>query len=70
MRPAEQGVALFAWMALFFLVDWRGDVGQREHLFVLTYSRICSCGFFDTAGDRLPSGSRCCWGFKLGWESR
>ncbi len=37
MRPAEQGLVLFAWMALFLLIDWRGDVGQREHLFVLTY---------------------------------
>ncbi len=37
MRPAEQGVVLLAWMALFLLIDWRGDVGQREHLFVLTY---------------------------------
>jgi len=37
VRPAEQGIVLLAWMAVFFLVDWRGDVGQREHLFVLTY---------------------------------
>jgi hypothetical protein len=37
LRPAEQGAVLLAWMALFLLVDWRGDVGQREHLFVLTY---------------------------------
>jgi hypothetical protein len=37
LRPAEQGAVLLAWMAMFFLVDWRGDVGQREHLFVLAY---------------------------------
>ena len=33
MRPAEQGVVLLAWMALFLLIDWRGDVGQRRHSF-------------------------------------
>ncbi len=37
LRPAEQAVVLCGWMALFLLVDWRGDVGQREHLFVLMY---------------------------------
>jgi hypothetical protein len=37
MRPAEQGAVVLAWTALFLLIDWRGDVGQREHLFVLTY---------------------------------
>jgi hypothetical protein len=37
LRPAEQGMVVLAWMALYLLVDWRGDVGQREHLFVLLY---------------------------------
>jgi hypothetical protein len=37
MQRAEQGGVILVWMALFLLVDWHGDVGQREHLFMLTY---------------------------------
>ena len=28
---------LLAWVGFYFLVDWRGNIGQREHLFVLLY---------------------------------
>ena len=37
LRPKERGLVLLTWMALYFAVDWCGNVGQREHLFVLLY---------------------------------
>ena len=36
-RPLEARLALLAWVGFYFLVDWHGNVGQREHLFVLFY---------------------------------
>ncbi len=32
-----RGLVLLAWAALYFIVDGRGDTGQREQLFVLLY---------------------------------
>ena len=37
LRAAEQGIVVLTWMALYFLIDWHGDIGQREHLFALLY---------------------------------
>jgi hypothetical protein len=37
MAPASRGLVLLVWMAAYFVVDWRNDVGQREHLFILLY---------------------------------
>jgi hypothetical protein len=37
LRPAETGVFLLAWVGCYLVVDWRGNTGQREHLFALLY---------------------------------
>jgi hypothetical protein len=37
LRPMESGLVLLAWVGFYLLVDWHGNVGQREHLFVLLY---------------------------------
>ena len=37
LRPPQRWLVLLAWAALSLLVDWQGDFGQREHLFVLLY---------------------------------
>jgi hypothetical protein len=37
LPAAGRGLVLLTWLALYFVVDWRGDVGQREHLFILLY---------------------------------
>jgi hypothetical protein len=34
---AERGLLLLAWVGSYFLVDWYGFAGQREHLFMLFY---------------------------------
>lgn len=35
--PSERGLTLLVWVAVFSLVYWRRETGQREHLFVLLY---------------------------------
>ena len=37
LPAAGRGLVLLAWIASYFVVDWRGDAGQQEHLFVLLY---------------------------------
>ena len=37
LRAAERGLVLLAWIGSYFVVDWYGIAGQREHLFVLLY---------------------------------
>ena len=37
LPAAGRGLVLLAWIASYFVVDWRGDTGQQEHLFVLLY---------------------------------
>ena len=37
LRAAERGLVLLAWISSYFLVDWYGFAGQREHLFMLLY---------------------------------
>ena len=37
LPAAGRGLVLLTWFALYFIVDWQGDTGQREHLFVLLY---------------------------------
>ena len=37
LRPPQRWLVLLAWAALSLVVDWQGDFGQREHLFVLLY---------------------------------
>ena len=32
-----RGLVLLAWIASYFVVDWHGDTGQQEHLFILLY---------------------------------
>ena len=36
-RAGQRGVVLLAWVAAFMVVDWRNEIGQREHLFILLY---------------------------------
>lgn len=37
LPAAGRGLVLLAWIAAYFVIDWRGDTGQREHLFMLLY---------------------------------
>jgi hypothetical protein len=37
LRVAERGLVLLVWISSYFLVDWYGFAGQREHLFMLLY---------------------------------
>ena len=38
LRLPQRWLVLLAWAALTLVVDWQGDFGQREHLFVLLYA--------------------------------
>ena len=37
LHAAGRGLVLLAWISSYFLLDWYGIAGQREHLFVLLY---------------------------------
>ena len=37
IRATERGLLLLTWLSLYFLADYRGDVGQREQLFMFLY---------------------------------
>lgn len=37
LPPAGRGLVLLAWIVSYFVVDWRGDAGGRDHLFILLY---------------------------------
>lgn len=38
LHAAGRGLMLLTWFAAYFLVDYRDDTGQREHLFILLYT--------------------------------
>lgn len=37
LPAAGRGLVLLTWFALYFIVDWQGNTGHREHLFMLFY---------------------------------
>ena len=38
LPEAGRGLVLLVWIASYFIVDWHGDLGQQEHLFMLLYT--------------------------------
>jgi len=64
LPEAGRGLVLLTWMALYFVVDWRGDAGQLEHLFVLLYIPYLFLRILRSRVDRSPSGLRSCWAFR------
>ena len=60
LMPAETGTLSIAWLAASIIV-WRyGDLGQREHLFMLLYVRSCCCARCVTKADPCRWVWRCC----------
>jgi hypothetical protein len=63
---AGRGLVLLVWTALYFVVDWQGNVGQQEYWFVLLYMPYLLLRVLRYQGGNVPDGLAILLGIQAG----